>query len=51
MRYKMPAIYAALVTMATAGNAFAHADLKSSVPEKDATVKTAPSEISIEFTE
>ncbi len=51
MRNKMTATYAALITMAAVGNAFAHAELKSSVPEKDATVKTAPSEVSIMFDE
>jgi methionine-rich copper-binding protein CopC len=51
MRYKMTAAYVALITMALVANAFAHADLKSSVPEKDAAVKTAPSEVSIVFTE
>jgi methionine-rich copper-binding protein CopC len=51
MRYKMSAAYATLLTMAAIGNAFAHAELKSSVPEKDATLKVAPSEVSIEFDE
>jgi methionine-rich copper-binding protein CopC len=51
MRYKMTAAYTALITMALISNAFAHAELKSSVPERDATVKTAPSEVSIEFDE
>jgi methionine-rich copper-binding protein CopC len=51
MRYKTMAAYAALITMAAVANAFAHAELKSSVPEKDAMVKTAPTEVSITFDE
>jgi methionine-rich copper-binding protein CopC len=51
MRYGMGAACAVLMMTAMAANAFAHAELKSSVPERDATVKPAPSEVSIEFDE
>jgi copper resistance protein C len=51
MRYATTIMAAALFTVAAVSNAFAHAELKSSVPEKDATVKTAPSEVAIEFDE
>jgi methionine-rich copper-binding protein CopC len=34
-----------------AANAFGHAELKTSVPQKNAVLKTAPTEVSIEFTE
>jgi copper resistance protein C len=51
MRYNMTATCAAILIMAGTANAFAHAEYASSVPEKDATVKTAPAEVSIEFSE
>jgi methionine-rich copper-binding protein CopC len=51
MRYRITAACAAILAMATIGDAFAHADFKSSVPEKDATVKTAPADVTIEFSE
>ena len=51
MRYAMTAACAAAMILAATGMALAHAELKSSVPEKDATLKTAPTEVSIEFTE
>jgi copper resistance protein C len=51
MRYAITAACVAVITMAVAGHAFAHAELKSSLPEKDAQLKTAPGEVAIEFDE
>lgn len=42
---------AALLAVIGAGAAYAHAELKSSVPEKNATLKAAPAEVAIEFSE
>ena len=42
---------AALLSLAAAGAALAHADLASADPAAGATVKTAPTAISITFTE
>jgi copper resistance protein C len=41
----------AVLSLASAGLAFAHADLASADPAAGATVKTAPTAISITFTE
>jgi hypothetical protein len=41
----------AIAGLATAGQAFAHAHLKSSVPADKAVVKTAPTELDLTFTE
>ena len=41
----------AILSLAGAGTALAHADLASTDPAAGATVKTAPTEISITFTE
>ena len=51
MRYTRTAACVAVIMMAAAGNVFAHAELKSSMPEKDARLKTAPTEVSIMFDE
>jgi methionine-rich copper-binding protein CopC len=51
MRYSSTAAWLAVIMMAAAGNAFAHAELKSSMPEKDARLKAAPTEVSIMFDE
>jgi methionine-rich copper-binding protein CopC len=51
MRYQMIAPVTALLMLSSAGSAFAHADLQSSVPAENATVKTAPTEVTIEFSE
>jgi methionine-rich copper-binding protein CopC len=41
----------ALLIAAGSTAAFAHAELKTSMPEKNATLKTAPSDVMIEFSE
>ncbi len=51
MRYTMILPVATMLTVAASTAAFAHAELKTSVPEKDATLKTAPSEVAIDFSE
>jgi methionine-rich copper-binding protein CopC len=51
MHFRFLAACSAAFALAFAANAFAHAELKSSVPEQDATVKTAPSEIALTFDE
>jgi copper resistance protein C len=43
--------FAAALSLANAGAAFAHADLASAVPAVGATVQTAPTEVAITFTE
>lgn len=40
-----------MLTLTAGSVAFAHAELKTSVPEKNAKVKTAPSEVAIDFSE
>ncbi|MGY5804823.1 copper homeostasis periplasmic binding protein CopC [Rhizobium sp. LEGMi12c] len=42
---------AAAISIAFAGQAMAHAHLKSAVPMADGTVKTAPSELDLTFSE
>jgi methionine-rich copper-binding protein CopC len=49
-RYSLAPL-AALLIAASSTAAFAHAELKSSVPEKNATLKTAPIDVMIEFSE
>ena len=54
--YRYTAPLAALLiatTLITTGStaAFAHAELKISMPEKNATLKTAPTDVMIEFSE
>lgn len=44
-------LIAATASIALAGQAFAHAHLKSSVPAADSTVKQAPSELDLTFSE
>jgi methionine-rich copper-binding protein CopC len=51
MRYTAILPVAALLTTAASGAAFAHAELKTSVPEKGANLKTAPTEVAIDFSE
>jgi methionine-rich copper-binding protein CopC len=42
---------AGVISIAFAGQAMAHAHLKSAVPAADGTVKTAPSELDLTFSE
>ena len=51
MQFRILFACSAAFTLAFAANAFAHAELKSSVPQKDATVKPAPTEIALTFGE
>ena len=51
MRFSKTATYAGLFIFVATGSAFAHAEFQSSVPQGDATVKPAPSEVSITFSE
>src|SRR5258708_7307097 len=51
MHSRFTAACSAAFALAFAANAFAHAELKSSVPQKDATVKPAPTEITLSFDE
>lgn len=51
MRNRMIAPWALLMTIGASSAALAHADLKATVPEKNATLKTAPSEVAIDFSE
>ena len=51
MKRLHPYALAAALSLASAASAFAHADLASADPAAGATVKTAPTEISITFTE
>ena len=48
---KSIALLSAALVIAAVGTAFAHAELQSSVPQKDAILKTAPAEVAIEFSE
>jgi copper resistance protein C len=48
-RLSVPATILSLMLAST--SALAHAELKTSSPAADATVKTAPSEVAVEFTE
>lgn len=50
-RMKTLLLVAATASMAFAGQAFAHAHLKSSTPAADSAVKQAPSELDLTFTE
>lgn len=51
MQFRILAACGAAFALALAANAFAHAEYKSSVPQKDATVKPAPAAVVIEFDE
>ena len=51
MQFRILAACGAAFALAFAVNAFAHAEYKSSVPEKDATVRPAPAAVVIEFDE
>ena len=50
MKLQFLAVFSAAFALAFTANAFAHAEYKSSVPEKDATVKSAAAVV-IEFDE
>ncbi|MDL2398047.1 copper homeostasis periplasmic binding protein CopC [Rhizobium mayense] len=50
-RTKKLVLIAAAASLVFAGQAFAHAQLKSAVPAADSTVKQAPSELDLTFTE
>ncbi|HVI89621.1 MAG TPA: copper resistance protein CopC [Dongiaceae bacterium] len=49
-RYSLAPLAALLIAASTTA-AFAHAELKTSMPEKNATLKTAPADVMIEFSE
>ena len=51
MRFRILAACSAAIALGFAANAFAHAEYKNSVPQKDATVKPAPATVVIEFDE
>jgi copper resistance protein C len=51
MQFRFLTACSAAFALIFAADAFAHAELKSSVPEKDATVKLAPTDVTIEFDE
>jgi copper resistance protein C len=51
MHIKSIVVFSAALTVAAAGAAFAHAELQSSAPQKNAVLKTAPSEVAIDFSE
>ena len=51
MHYKSITTLGVMLTLAGAGNAYAHAELQASVPQKNAVLKTAPSEVAIDFSE
>lgn len=51
MRFKSIAVLVATMTVAAIGNAFAHAELETSTPQKNAVLETSPSEVAIEFSE
>ncbi|HEY3148257.1 MAG TPA: copper resistance CopC family protein [Dongiaceae bacterium] len=51
MHIKSIVVFSAALTVAVAGAAFAHAELQSSAPQKNAVLKTAPSEVAIDFSE
>jgi copper resistance protein C len=42
---------AIMLVLATAGTAYAHAELQASDPQKNAVLKTAPAEVAIDFSE
>jgi methionine-rich copper-binding protein CopC len=48
---KKSAVFALLLTLASAGSAFAHAHLASAAPQPDGTVAASPATITINFTE
>ena len=51
MKFARTIAHAGLFTLVAAGSAFAHAEYQSSAPQSDATVKPAPAEVSITFSE
>lgn len=51
MRSITVTLFAAGLSLATAGTAFAHAHLKTATPAPDSTVQAAPAEVTISFTE
>jgi len=51
MQFRVLAACSPAFALVFAANAFAHAEYKSSVPQKDATIKPAPASIVIEFDE
>ena len=51
MHLKSIPVLATVLCVAAAGTAFAHAELQSSAPQKNAVLKTAPSEVAIDFSE
>jgi methionine-rich copper-binding protein CopC len=44
-------VAALALTLAAAGDAWAHAELEASTPQKNAVLKTAPTEVAIDFSE
>ena len=51
MHTRSAIILSAAFSVAVAGAAFAHAELQSSAPQKNAVVKTPPTEVAIDFSE
>jgi len=51
MHIKSVLAVSAVLTVAASGVAFAHAELKNSMPQKNAVLKAAPSEVAIDFSE
>jgi hypothetical protein len=51
MNIKSIAVLVTALSAAAAGSAFAHAELQSSAPQKNAVLKTAPTEVAIDFSE
>jgi methionine-rich copper-binding protein CopC len=51
MQIKPIMILSAALTVAASGTAFAHAELQSSAPQKNAVLNSPPSEVAIDFSE
>ena len=51
MQIKPIMILSAALTLAASGTAFAHAELQSSAPQKNAVLNSPPSEVAIDFSE
>ena len=47
----IPLAFVLVVGLAASGTAFAHAYLKTAVPPKNGTVRSAPTEVVIDYTE
>jgi hypothetical protein len=51
MRHNAVIAVVLTLTLAAAGIAYAHAELEASVPQKNAVLKAAPTEVAIDFSE